>query len=906
DGCDPKTGCTGAANTAPCDDGNTCTTKDICSAGICKGNLGACNDNNPCTDESCPSGTCVHTANTAPCNDSNACTSGDVCKAGVCGGPGKLDCDDTNLCTDASCDAGSGCVHVANAAQCDDGNPCTAGDACVAGSCAGNKVDCDDTNPCTDDSCAPKQGCVNAANAATCTDGNPCTSGDACQAGKCGPGKAKSCDDNNVCTQDSCLTSTGQCQNLDTSGQDCDDKNACTDDVCHPVLGCGHANTTAKCSDGDPCTTQDQCSSGKCQGFAAVNCDDGKPCTDDSCDSQKGCVNALNSALCNDGVECTVDDACSGGLCKGTLNCSDGQPCTLDSCNYTTGKCNHASQSGTCDDGDKCTLGDTCQSGQCLPAEVKVCDDGNVCTDDSCDSAKGCVTKPNTATCNAMACTWGDACSGGKCVSTGIPRLYDLAWSSGSTSIDTAWASTPTSDGGHLVGGLSQYACSGCADLFVQRWDASGKLVWTTKFVWSGDFKGLGFLPDADGSSLFLRAWSGSVWVTKLDSAGKELWTKHTFFGNQPGPLVMAQGLGPASGTAFGCGLFYSGWNVLYATLQAYDRDTGAVKWTQNLLEDLELRCLDLAPQPDGSVVWVGYANAPVPAPSQTGKPAPKPLGKSDVLLVHITADGTYDQQWRFGGSEDDSGNAIAAVSGGHVIVGTTKSAGAGDSDIWVLKVGSDGTQKWQLTLGGPEADQGRDVAVLADGSLLVLGTTTASGVTAPLLAQIRSDGKVMWQRKLDPGASGSDLKTLALQADGGATLVGTRTTSSAPMGGLWLTRVDAWGESSCANAGTCADWTPASCDEGNPCTLEWSCDPSQGCDHTPSTEACDDADPCTSASTCQSGACKATAPTICDDQNPCTSETCDNSTQQGCVYKQVPDGTQCGGGKSCSGGNCQ
>ena len=41
------------------------------------------------------SGHCVHTNNTAPCSDGNACTTGDVCAGGSCqAGAGTLVCND--------------------------------------------------------------------------------------------------------------------------------------------------------------------------------------------------------------------------------------------------------------------------------------------------------------------------------------------------------------------------------------------------------------------------------------------------------------------------------------------------------------------------------------------------------------------------------------------------------------------------------------------------------------------------------------------------------------------------------------------------------------------------------------------------------------------------------------------
>jgi len=88
DACDPQLGCVHANNTAPCDDGNACTTDDRCQDGRCVGGPRLnCDDANPCTDDICdPARGCLHANNSAPCTDGNGCTTGDVCHGGVCVG----------------------------------------------------------------------------------------------------------------------------------------------------------------------------------------------------------------------------------------------------------------------------------------------------------------------------------------------------------------------------------------------------------------------------------------------------------------------------------------------------------------------------------------------------------------------------------------------------------------------------------------------------------------------------------------------------------------------------------------------------------------------------------------------------------------------------------------------------
>lgn len=97
-------------------------------------------------------------------------------------------------------------------------------------------------------------------------------------------------------------------------------------------------------------------------------CDDGNDCTDDACDSVAGtCVFvADNSNACTDSNACTAVDACVAGVCVSSppTGCDDGNECTDDTCDPATG-CAHTPNSGACDDGNLCTL-NGCGMGECL------------------------------------------------------------------------------------------------------------------------------------------------------------------------------------------------------------------------------------------------------------------------------------------------------------------------------------------------------------------------------------------------------------------------------------------------------------------------------------------------------------------------------------------------------------
>ena len=426
-----------------CDDGSACTSGDSCSDGKCVGKDLSCDDKNPCTKDSCdPTKGCVSAPDDqAECSDGSACSVGDTCSGGVCLGGAATLCDDGNPCTTDSCNPKSGCGFANNTAACSDGDLCSLGDTCSGGKCqGGGKLPCSDGNPCTSDGCDALKGCQFSPNSGSCSDNSVCTEGDTCGDGSCQPGKAKSCDDSNPCTTDACNAASGcyaspnslpcddgsVCNIGDvcasgacTPGKpiSCDDGNPCTDDSCDKAKGCVHSANSSPCSDENACSTKDFCAGGKCVPGALLNCDDGNACSDDACDPASGCTHESNTAPCSDGSICTLSDACFLGKCvPGTpLVCNDGNPCTDDSCDKASG-CKQAPNAASCDDGNACTSKDICSGGSCTSGGQISCDDGNSCTDDGCKASGGCFHSNNSASCtDGSVCSGGDTCSGGAC-----------------------------------------------------------------------------------------------------------------------------------------------------------------------------------------------------------------------------------------------------------------------------------------------------------------------------------------------------------------------------------------------------------------------------------------------------------------------------------------------------------
>ena len=146
---------------------------------------------------------------------------------------------------------------------------------------------------------------------------------------------------------------------------------------------------------------------GKVESFAAnfeEHCEGAAPALFGSIRYDAGdlaCAGQPDGTACDDRDACTRSDTCQGGQCMGasTGACSVApDPCHAHGlCDPSGGACvgGGLQPDGTpCSVGDACTVGDSCESGVCTAGSPLSCDDGDLCTDETCDSRLGCLVAP--------------------------------------------------------------------------------------------------------------------------------------------------------------------------------------------------------------------------------------------------------------------------------------------------------------------------------------------------------------------------------------------------------------------------------------------------------------------------------------------------------------------------------
>ena len=304
--------------------------------------------------------------------------------------------------------------------------------------------DVEPTDPGSGETVEPA--CVKAGD--PCEDGNPCTYGETCDADLyCVGGQAYTCsDDGRPCTDDRC-DGKGNCEHVLQAGKClingvCHDEGAVSpDDVCKVCKPSKGIATWSRADNGNPCDATgvlevcEEAPSATCQDGACVpdlvvdkGCDDANPCTQDACDDVLGCTHNGIS-----GPACILDDRCKVGLCNQGVcvippdaSCDDGNPCTEDTCDPANGCVNTLLNDVPCDDGDACTVLETCFQGTCTSTPAN-CDDGNVCTMDSCHPVLGCYpTLIESACCNngISKCDDDNVCTNDDCAQDGEGCVY--------------------------------------------------------------------------------------------------------------------------------------------------------------------------------------------------------------------------------------------------------------------------------------------------------------------------------------------------------------------------------------------------------------------------------------------------------------------------------------------------
>lgn len=351
----------------------------------------------------------------------------------------------------------------------------------------------------------------------------------------------------------------------------------------------------------------------------------------------------------------------------------------------------------------------------------------------------------------------------------------------------------PTTDSGFVVAGTVFGAGAGDYDQYLMRLDKNGNTMWARTFGGTNLDNGISAVQGADGG--FLLMGNSFSFTNGQDDF---LVQKTDGAGN----LVWSRRIGGANfeKSARVIAMPDSGFAILGIT---YTYSVG-----NNYPEPYLLR-LDK----NGNVVWnrVFYGNDPDYARSfaatsdggfiLVGQTRTWGAGLYDAFLMKLTSNGTFQWGRVYGGTDVDRGwDVVQTSDGGYAFVGMTESFGVGIQDIMLVKTNNLGVAQWTRTFGGAGLDDGRGLIEDNQGNLVLTGFSRSfntTGLDDMIGIKVNSAGNLHWSWVYG-GADYDAATRLALSLDGNYAMIGYSQSFQAQDRDIYLVKTDTAGIADC------------------------------------------------------------------------------------------------------------
>lgn len=280
---------------------------------------------------------------------------------------------------------------------------------------------------------------------------------------------------------------------------------------------------------------------------------------------------------------------------------------------------------------------------------------------------------------------------------------------------------------------------SGVYDIILAKYGNSGEIIWNKTWGGYSDDLGYGITIDSDGA-LYITGQTSSygngnfdIVLLKYNKSGILEWSV-TWGGEE---LDVGYGITVDSSKNI--------YVVGYTELHGFDGDvvllkynsTGYLNWYKfwgGLDTDIGF---DVFEDSIGNIYFTGQT-------SSFGAES------SDLFLVKMNASGSLLWNTTWGYSLPDSGNSLIIDRSDFIyIVGSTHNIGAGNCDILLLKFNGSGILKWNKTWGGQNYDVGYGIALDSKRNLFIVGSTRSFGAVNGDVCLIKFNtlGEFMWNK---------------------------------------------------------------------------------------------------------------------------------------------------------------
>ena len=281
-------------------------------------------------------------------------------------------------------------------------------------------------------------------------------------------------------------------------------------------------------------------------------------------------------------------------------------------------------------------------------------------------------------------------------VDDGDSPIVDWSRTYGAAGIDVGLSMQRTKEGGYVIAGYTDSFSAGNYDVYLLKTDSDGNLIWNKTYGGAHSDLGHSVQETSDGGYViagYTRSFGNKdddVYLVRVDSEGNELWSR-----------------------------------------------TYGIQGATNNNE----RGHSVQQTNDGGYIIAGETNS-----SDRGE---KDL--YDVYIVKPDSEGNLIWNKTYGGDRSDEGHSVLETSdGGYVIAGETSSFGERATDVYLIKIDSEGNEIWSRTYGDIEGyERGYSVQETSDGGYIVAGMSWPLEQQNPdfYLLKADSDGNELWSR---------------------------------------------------------------------------------------------------------------------------------------------------------------
>ncbi|MBI4722085.1 MAG: T9SS type A sorting domain-containing protein [Candidatus Stahlbacteria bacterium] len=223
------------------------------------------------------------------------------------------------------------------------------------------------------------------------------------------------------------------------------------------------------------------------------------------------------------------------------------------------------------------------------------------------------------------------------------------------------------------------------------------------------------------------------------------------------------------------CFLMFS--HLLYGTI-TFERKYGGTgaEWGNQIVQTQ-----------DGDFIIVGFT---------TSFPGGNFFWNQDAYILKVGSLGDTLWSLRYGGAANgnDMANAIVRIDSNFVIVGYQQQSYTMGRDLWVAKLTPGGDTLWTRTYGGNKADAGERIATTSDNGFVIVGETQkyGAGDYDVWILRLNASGDTLWTRIIDNGTHKNDLGAGVVSLPDGKFLVAANMDVVAPPP-PFPTASDAW-----------------------------------------------------------------------------------------------------------------